>query len=71
MKKIKLDTWVAVTQILSSFAVLISIIFLITEYKRSGVVNEKTIENIVLGRIMELDGLVIENPDLAIITIKA
>lgn len=71
MKKYKLQTIVSVTQILSSFAVLISIIYLITEYNRSGLVNEKSIENLVYGRFMRLDELIIENPDMAEIIIKA
>ena len=71
MKKYKLQTIVSVTQILSSFAVLISIIYLVTEYNRSGLMNEKSIENLVYGRFMRLDELIIENPDMAEIIIKA
>lgn len=71
MKKYKLQTIVSVTQILSSFAVLISIIYLVTEYNRSGIMNEKSIENLVYGRFMRLDELIIENPDLAEIISKA
>jgi len=71
MKKYKLQNIVSITQILSSFAVLISIIYLITEYNRSGLVNEKSIENLVYGRFMRLDELIIENPDMAEIILKA
>jgi hypothetical protein len=70
ISKDKLQILVSITQIFSSFAVLISIIFLITEYNRSRVLNDKYIENLVYGRIMELDRLIIENPDLAEITCK-
>ena len=71
MKKYKLQNIVSITQILSSFAVLISIIYLITEYNRSGLVNEKSIENLVYSRFMRLDELIIENPDMAEIILKA
>ena len=71
MKKYKLQNIVSITQILSSFAVLISIIYLITEYNRSGLMNEKSIENLVYGRFMRLDELIIENPDMAEIILKA
>lgn len=64
MKNQRLQNIVSIANIVSSLAVLISIIFLINEYKRSGVFNEKTIENLVYSRIMELDKLIIENPDM-------
>lgn len=71
MKKEKLQTLVSITQILSSLAVIVSIILLITEYRRSGVLNERQIENKVYDRMMELDRLVIENADFASIKLKA
>ena len=71
MKKGRLQWLVSVTQILSSLAVLISIIYLVTEYNRSVLVNEKTIENLVYGRFMRLDELIIENSDMAEIILKA
>ena len=67
MKKIKflkLDHVVAIANIVSSLVLIISIIILINEYKQSEVLNEKTIENLVYDRMMELDRLVIENSDL-------
>ena len=71
MKKRRLQNIVSITQILSSLAVLVSIILLITEYKRSGVLNEKSVENLVYSRIMELDRLIIENEGFAEIVTKA
>lgn len=71
MKKNKLETLVSVANIVSSIALIISIIILINEYKRSGVLNEKTIENLVYERMMELDRLVIENKELGDIIVMA
>ena len=71
LKKIKLDTVVSIANIVSSLVLIISIIILINEYRRSEVVNEKAIENLVYNRMMELDRLVIENSDLAEILSKA
>ena len=71
MKKEKLQTLVSIAQIVSSLAVIVSIILLITEYSRSGVLNERQIENEVYDRMMELDRLVIENADFAAIKIRA
>jgi len=64
IKLIKLDHVVAIANIISSLVLIISIIILINEYKQSEVLNEKTIENLVYDRMMELDRLVIENSDL-------
>ena len=71
LKKIKLDTVVSIANIVSSIVLIISIIILINEYRRSEVVNEKAIENLVYNRMMELDRIVIENSDLAEILSKA
>lgn len=71
MKKRNLQTLVSLAQILSSVAVLVSIFFLITEYKRSTVLNEKNVEDNVYNRVMEYNRLVIENPDLAQIITEA
>ena len=71
MKNVKLNTVVSIANIVSSLALIISIIILISEYRRSDVLNEKTIENLVYGRMMELDKLVIENPDLGDLIVKA
>jgi len=59
MKNTRLNTLVSIANIVSSLALIISIIILISEYRRSDVLNEKTIENLVYGRMMELDKLVI------------
>jgi len=71
MKKGKLQWLVSVTQILSSLAVLISIIYLVTEYNRSGLLNQRNIENKVYERVMTLNQLLIEHPELAEIVVKA
>ncbi len=71
MKRIKLDTIVAISNIVSSLVLIVSIIILINEYKQSEIINEKTIENLVYDRMMEMDRMVVENSDLAEILTKA
>jgi hypothetical protein len=71
MKKDKIQWLVSMTQILSSLAVLVSIIYLVIEYNRTSVLNEKSVENLVYARVMQLNELVIEHPDLAEIIVKA
>lgn len=65
MKKSKLNTLVSIASIVSSIALIVSIFILIREYKRSDVMSERTIENLVYDRILQYDKLLIEYPDLA------
>ena len=67
MKTLKLNTLVSIASIVSSVALIVSIFILVREYKRSDVMTERTIENLVYNRIMEYDKLLIEYPDLAAI----
>lgn len=71
MKKSRLQWFVSVTQILSSLAVFISIIYLVTEYNRSGLLNQRDIENKVYERVMALNELIVQHPELAEIIVKA
>ena len=71
MKKNKLELYVSLGQIISSLAVVISIVYLVSEYNRSQVLNNRSVENFVYDRMVELDRLLIENPDLAEISHKA
>lgn len=71
MKQGRLQSLVSITQILSSLAVVISIIILLVEFKRTSLVNEKSIENLFYSRMMALDKIVIENKDVTEIILKA
>ena len=70
-RKFQLNTFVSIANIVSSLALIISIVILINEYKRSDLINEKTIENLIYSRMMELDRLLIENPDMSEIVLEA
>lgn len=67
MKKLKLNTLVSIASIVSSIALIVSIFILVREYRRSDVMNERSIEYLVYSRVMELNRLLVENPDLAAI----
>ena len=71
MKKIQLSTVVAISNIISSLVLIVSIFILIGEYRQSKVLNDKDLEDRVYDRMMELDRLVIENADLGEIITKA
>jgi len=71
MKKPSLEMIASIASIISSITLIISIIILINEYRSSQLVNEKAIENLIYDRMLELDRLIIETPDLGDVIHKA
>ena len=71
MRKPNLQTVVAVAEIVSAFAIVISLIYAVNEFKRSQTLTSRDVENIVYSRMMDLDKLLIENPDFVKIAVKA
>jgi len=71
MNKIKLKTIVALAEIISSLAIVVSLIYVANEYRRSATLTNRDVENIIYQRIMEMNRLKIENPDLILIILKA
>lgn len=71
MKEERLQLVLAVAQIISSIAVVVSIILLVMEYKRANILNEKSIESQVYARVVEMNRLLIENESLAGIILAA
>lgn len=71
MKKPNLQTAVSIAEIISAFAIVVSLIYAVNEFKRSQTLTSRDVENIVYSRMMELDKLLIENPELVNIVVKA
>jgi hypothetical protein len=71
IKKISIDTLVSLAQIISSVALVVSIIYIAVEYKKSDVLSNKDVENQLYNNIRTYDQLVIENEDVAKLIIKA
>lgn len=71
MKKIELKTAVSFAEILSAFAIVVSLIYAVNEFKRSQTITSRDIENIAYTRMMELDRLLVENPGFAKIYLQA
>jgi len=71
MKKPSIATMVSVAEIISSLAIVISLIYVGYEYKRSEIMTNRDVDNIMYQRVMELERLVIENSELAGIIVKA
>ena len=71
MKKLKLDTVVSITEIISSLAIVVTLFYAANEFQRSNTLTNRDVENIIYDRMLEMDRLIIENADLAKIVLKA
>lgn len=65
MKKIELQTVVSFAEIISALAIVVSLIYAVNEFRRSQTITSRDVENIAYTRMMELDRLLVENPDFA------
>ena len=63
MNKPKLQTIVSIAEIISALAIVLSLIYATNEFKRSQTITSRDVENIAYTRMMELDRLLVENPD--------
>ena len=63
MKKMELKTVVSFAEIISALAIVVSLIYAVNEFKRSQTITSRDVENIAYTRMMELDRLLVENPD--------
>lgn len=71
MKKSTLKRTVSIAEIISSLAIVVSIIYVAYEYHRTSALTNRDVENIIYDRMLEMDRLIIENPDMAKIILKA
>ena len=71
MKNLKLETLVSIAEIISSIAIIVSLIYVANEFQRSNTLTNRDVENILYNRMLEMDRLIIENADLAKIVLKA
>jgi len=71
MKRPSLQTTVSVVEIVASLAVVVSLLYVAYEFKRSETLNSRDVESTIYQRMLERDRLVIENPELAEILVKA
>jgi homoserine trans-succinylase len=70
MKKINLGTAVSIAEIISSFAIVASLVYVGYEFKRSETLTNRDADDIIYGKISDINHLIIETPDLAEIILK-
>ena len=71
MNKPKLQTIVSIAEIISALAIVVSLIYATNEFKRSQTITSRDVENFVYTRMMEMDRMLIENPDFVNIFVEA
>lgn len=71
MQKPKLQIAVSIAEIISALAIVVSLVYAANEFKRSQTITSRDVENIAYTRMMELDRLLIENPEFVNIVTKA
>jgi len=71
MREGRLSRAVSIAEIVSALAVVATLIYAVSELKRSQAQTSTNIETILYDRMLELDRLLIEAPDLADIVVRA
>jgi len=69
MRRISLRTAVSAAEIITALAVVISLLYAATEFRRSRTLTSTDVQTILYARMLEMDRLLIENGELADILI--
>lgn len=64
-RKIDLQTVVGLAEIVTAVAVVVSLLYAASEFRRSRTLTSTDVETILYERMLEMDRLLIENADLA------
>ena len=71
MKKIDLSKYVPLAEIISSLAIVISLLYAVTQYQRSNTLSNRDVENILYENMKEMSKMVADNEGLANLIVKA
>lgn len=71
MKRPRLQVVVSVVEIISSLAVVASLVYVGYEFRRSKTLSSHDVENFVYQRMLEMDRLLVENPEFGEVVVKA
>jgi hypothetical protein len=71
MAKMKLQTGVALAEIVSALAVVLSLLYVANEFKRSRTLTSTDVQTILYDRVLEMNRLMIESDGLAELLILA
>lgn len=71
MKRPSLERLAHLSQVVSSAAIIISLIYAGYEYRRSNTLTNRDVMDVIFQRVSETEQLLIENSDMALIILKA
>lgn len=71
MKSPSLERLAYMSQVFSSLAILVTLIYAGYEYNRANTLTNRDVEDAIFQRVSEMEHLLIENPDMALIVLKA
>ena len=71
MKKDRLALWTSIAEFISAIAIVISLLYVAYEFRRSETLSSKEVDTMLFERVRELNTMMIESPDLARIVINA
>ena len=71
MRRVSLQTIVSLAEIASAVAVVISLLYLANDFRRSQTLTSTDVETLLYDRMLEMDRLLIESSELAGILVQA
>lgn len=71
MRKANLQTVVSVAEIVSALALVVSLVYVANEFRRSQTLTSTDVQTALYERMLEMDRLLIENSELAEILVAA
>jgi len=71
MNQSRLTYWTSIAEIISAVAIVISLLYVAYEFRRSETLSSKEVNSMLFERVREMNFMLIENPDLAEIVIRA
>jgi len=71
MSQQKLQVWSTVAEVASAMAIVISLLYVASEFRQSETLTERDADAQLFDRVREANRILIENPDVATLTIAA
>lgn len=71
MNQSRLAYWTSFAEIVSAVAIVISLLYVAYEFRRSETLSSKEVNTMLFERVREQNSMIIESPDLARIVIQA
>lgn len=71
MKSEKLPTYAAIAEVVSAIAIVISLLYVGYEFRRTGTLSSNEVDTLLFERVREMNTMLIENSDLAELVLLA